>query len=38
MMKKKFTLLVTGALVIISFSALAQDGLFISELADPLDD
>ncbi len=37
-MKKKFTLLVTGALVIISFSALAQDGLFISELADPLDD
>jgi hypothetical protein len=38
MMKKKFTLLVKGALLILSISAQAQNGLFISEVTDPLDD
>lgn len=38
MMKKTITRVFIGAVLIISISASAQDSLFISEVADPLDD
>jgi hypothetical protein len=38
MMKKNFTHLVMGALLLFSVSAVAQNGLFISEVTDPADD
>jgi hypothetical protein len=36
--KKKFTRLFLGTMLILSISAQAQDGLFISEVTDPADD
>jgi hypothetical protein len=36
--KKKFTRLFMGTVMILSISAQAQDGLFISEITDPADD
>ena len=38
MMKKIFTPVFIGAMLIISISAQAQDSLFISEVTDPADD
>ncbi len=38
MMKNIFTRLFIGTMLILSMSAKAQDGLFISEIADPADD